>query len=322
MLNYLCIGRLSAGRTARILIVMALLCLQCLTASAESERQFKTQIWEDGTRYQGSVRNGKKDGKGTIIWPDGSRFVGYFKNDLRNGPGTMTLPDGTEYQGYFVNGVLAEPPSSEQQTATATQMTGHDASTDPVNGEQEAANTIGIHGSVERVDPAAAEHEVMADKLARDAEQSDPSRSATAFAVTTETSQESSSRIADPIPPVITIDEEIVRDVHNTLDMWAAAWSNQDVEEYLANYHADFKVPGNLKRRQWEVLRHKRITRPTSINVTLHWDSLTLAGPNTVDVQVKQFYKSNLYADTTTKRFRMKRADEGVWRILSETTIK
>ena len=102
----------------RIFLFTLILSLLCTVTSAQDEPQQKTQIWDDGTKYQGSVVDGKRDGKGTIVWPDGSRYVGHFKNDLRNGPGTMILPDGTVYNGYFVDDVLTDPPSIEPEVAT------------------------------------------------------------------------------------------------------------------------------------------------------------------------------------------------------------
>lgn len=76
--------------------------------STTPESSTKTLVWPDGTRYVGTVVDGKRSGKGTIFWQDGTRFVGSFKNDLRNGPGTMILPDGTVYTGFFENDVLVD----------------------------------------------------------------------------------------------------------------------------------------------------------------------------------------------------------------------
>ncbi len=93
-----------------IILIALILVLHCLNSYAENEVQQKTQIWDDGTKYSGSVLNGKREGKGTIIWPDGSRYTGYFKNDLRNGPGTLILPDGKVYNGYLGDDELTETP--------------------------------------------------------------------------------------------------------------------------------------------------------------------------------------------------------------------
>jgi len=41
----------------------------------------------DGTRYEGSFKNGEYDGHGVLTWPDGKRYEGNFKNGLRDGKG-------------------------------------------------------------------------------------------------------------------------------------------------------------------------------------------------------------------------------------------
>ena len=40
--------------------------------------EIKTLEWPDGTRYEGGVLNGKKEGQGVIYWADGTRFEGVF----------------------------------------------------------------------------------------------------------------------------------------------------------------------------------------------------------------------------------------------------
>lgn len=245
----------SMNDTIRIVLFAAFLCLQCLTAYAENQPHQTTQIWEDGTKYQGSVLNGKKHGKGTIIWPDGSRYIGSFKNDLRHGPGKMILPDGTVYNGYFVDDELTDPPSQEPATAI-------------------------------------------------------------------ETLQGNPPALADLFPPVTELTDEIKAELGDTLDMWAMAWSEKNAEQYLANYDADFKVPGKLSRSQWEILRRSRIKRPARIKVTVQISSLEITEPNTVEIRIQQIYKSNLYNDTTKKLLRMQRNDAGDWKILFETVVK
>jgi len=238
-----------------IILIALILVLHCLNSYAENEVQQKTQIWDDGTKYSGSVLNGKREGKGTIIWPDGSRYTGYFKNDLRNGPGTLILPDGKVYNGYFVDDELTEPPSSGVQ-------------------------------------------------------------------IEAESAQQPPPSLAELFPPVTELSDEVKELLHHTLDMWAKAWSDQNAEQYLAYYDADFKVPAKLSRRQWEILRRSRIKRPSQISIDLQFTSFEITGTNIAKITVQQKYKSNLFNDVTVKVIRLKRDDRGDWKILSEQVVK
>ncbi|PCJ40594.1 MAG: hypothetical protein COA71_10130 [SAR86 cluster bacterium] len=97
--------------------------------SESNEIEIKTLEWPDGTRYEGGVLNGKKEGQGVIYWADGSRFEGAFSNDLRNGPGAMTLPDGTVFTGIFSNNqiVVIEELEPENLRAEIEQVTREEA---------------------------------------------------------------------------------------------------------------------------------------------------------------------------------------------------
>jgi hypothetical protein len=213
-----------------------------------------TQIWDDGTKYVGSIINGKREGKGTIIWPDGTRYVGHFKDDLRDGAGTMILPDGTIYNGYFVKGELTDPP-------------------------------------VQQSEPAAPVADVSDQEILE---------------------------LADLFPPVTEITEPVRKEIVGKLKLWAAAWSDKNASQYLSYYHEDFKVPGKLSRRQWEILRRSRIKRPSTINVTLNIDKMSILDTNVVAVMLTQSYRSNLYSDITSKILHVKRDSQGDWRITAE----
>jgi len=46
----------------------------------------------NGAKYEGEIRDGKANGKGTLIFPDrGRKYVGEFKDDKREGQGTWTI---------------------------------------------------------------------------------------------------------------------------------------------------------------------------------------------------------------------------------------
>jgi len=94
----------------------------------QSKKKGLLYIWENGSRYVGEWKDGKKHGQGTYtsgegvgegdtyvgefkggfknghgkyIWSDGDEYVGEFKDDKPNGQGTYTWSNGDKYVGEF-----------------------------------------------------------------------------------------------------------------------------------------------------------------------------------------------------------------------------
>lgn len=44
---------------------------------------FGSDIWPDGTRYKGEIKNCKYNGKGSYRWTDGRMFEGTWKDGLK-----------------------------------------------------------------------------------------------------------------------------------------------------------------------------------------------------------------------------------------------
>ncbi len=107
-------------------------------------------------------------------------------------------------------------------------------------------------------------------------------------------------------------------DVLNTVDSWAKAWSDRNVDQYLAHYARDFKTPAGEARADWEKARKERISRPKSIQVTVS-DAKVKFDPatNRVSVTFRQAYRSDSLATTTTKTLVLVKA-EGKWLIQQE----
>ena len=58
----------------------------------------------DGRSFEGTVRNGRKQGKGTHVWADGQRYDGDWVDDQQHGKGKLTFANGDFYEGDFVKG--------------------------------------------------------------------------------------------------------------------------------------------------------------------------------------------------------------------------
>lgn len=61
---------------------------------------YGTLVLDNGDKYEGEFKFGKKNGKGTYTWADGTTYVGEWKNDMHNGYGIYTTSEGT-YTGNF-----------------------------------------------------------------------------------------------------------------------------------------------------------------------------------------------------------------------------
>lgn len=62
-----------------------------------------TKTYSDGSVYVGQMKDGKRDGFGTITLASGNVYTGEWKNNLKNGYGVFTWSDGDVYTGEFVN---------------------------------------------------------------------------------------------------------------------------------------------------------------------------------------------------------------------------
>lgn len=56
-------------------------------------------------RFEGSYRDGRREGFGRYVWNDETRFEGHYVNDVPNGPGTAILA-GETFTGDWRNGCL------------------------------------------------------------------------------------------------------------------------------------------------------------------------------------------------------------------------
>ena len=83
-------------------------------------------------------------------------------------------------------------------------------------------------------------------------------------------------------------DKAIIEAVNN----WAGAWSDKDVEKYLASYAQTFKPAKGESRQAWEQSRRERVSKPSSINVSLSNQKVTLIDANNAKIRFNQIYKA------------------------------
>ncbi len=106
-------------------------------------------------------------------------------------------------------------------------------------------------------------------------------------------------------------------EVASLVQRWAAAWSEQRVDDYLGFYGSDY-APSGMSRREWESQRRVRIARPDFIDVEVESIAVRPAGSGRVQVRFFQSYRSDSYQDRVVKVLDLEREDGG-WKIVQET---
>lgn len=220
----------------------------------------------------------------TLVWPDGTRYVGGVEEGKRSGKGTIYWKDGTRFVGSF---------SEDKRNGPGTMILPDGTVYNGYFENDKLVEQVAMEPSA----PEAA-HITEADTAA--------------LIGTTPAPQ-------PPMLPqrVIRITPEVEQELTAMVDLWAAAWSEKNVVQYLDYYAEDFDVPGNQSRRRWEDLRRSRLQRPRFIDVELTYTGFEVIEPDVVEVSFRQVYKSNVYSDVTDKVLRL--GKEGpYWKILEE----
>jgi uncharacterized protein (TIGR02266 family) len=129
-------------------------------------------------------------------------------------------------------------------------------------------------------------------------------------------SEEAPAVIEDPAPPVDP-ESQVEGVLEQLVGEWAAAWSSQDPERYLAFYAVDFVPDGGASRDAWESQRRQRLSAPSYVRVAADDIEVLDLGSDTPRTVFTQSYESNTFSDQVTKSLTWGRSD-GSWRILSE----
>ena len=85
-------------------------CTQIIRYHEDMEKTFKQQFlanikmeYPDGSRYEGEIKNGKKEGKGILYYNNGDKYDGFFKDDKKEINGVLYYKNGNIYEGEFKN---------------------------------------------------------------------------------------------------------------------------------------------------------------------------------------------------------------------------
>lgn len=65
----------------------------------------KLTLMDNGAKYTGEwlLDSNIREGRGTQVWPDGSMYEGYWKDNRTTGRGRLIHSDGDVYDGEWLN---------------------------------------------------------------------------------------------------------------------------------------------------------------------------------------------------------------------------
>lgn len=125
--------------------------------------------------------------------------------------------------------------------------------------------------------------------------------------------------VAPAAKPVATVDESDV--VYDAVVVWAKAWSNKNVNGYLASYGKAFTPPNGDDRKDWEKERRARIEGKRSIAVSLDSPTVEMLAGGKATVKFRQIYKADSLSTNSRKTLKLSK-ESGNWKIVEETTGK
>ena len=111
------------------------------------------------------------------------------------------------------------------------------------------------------------------------------------------------------------------REIEQVVLDWAAAWSNKNVETYLAFYDADFKLPRGESRESWQAARAERLTQPKFIQVSISNLKASRIDDTHASVTFRQTYRSSHLKSAARKQLILVNRD-GHWLIQDERPRK
>lgn len=106
-------------------------------------------------------------------------------------------------------------------------------------------------------------------------------------------------------------------EVLSAVNLWAKAWSENNVGGYLAHYSTDFRTPNGEARSDWEAQRKARIAKPRKIQVDVESPKVVFNDSGRVTVTFRQLYRSDALSVSSNKTLVMVKSGDR-WLIQSE----
>lgn len=118
---------------------------------------------------------------------------------------------------------------------------------------------------------------------------------------------------AAPVKTASNSSDDVLKAVHG----WAAAWSAQNVKQYLSFYADDFKTPHGMSRSAWEKQRHNRLTHPKFIHVKVSNAHVKFADDTHATATFRENYRASHLQVSVIKTLQMVKSG-GHWLIRKE----
>jgi len=106
-------------------------------------------------------------------------------------------------------------------------------------------------------------------------------------------------------------------DVRSAITAWAKAWSQKDMNRYLAAYGSSFTPPEKMSRAKWESDRRVRIVSKKTISVDVNNLKIEVTG-NKATAHFQQVYESDNFKGNSHKTLEMVKLGDR-WFIARET---
>ena len=107
------------------------------------------------------------------------------------------------------------------------------------------------------------------------------------------------------------------QNISGAVNSWAKAWSDKNLDSYFASYADSFKPAKGENRKNWELMRRDRISKPANINVEITNPKVVLEGADSAKMSFKQIYTANGKPIRTNKTLLLKKVN-GAWLIDQE----
>lgn len=118
---------------------------------------------------------------------------------------------------------------------------------------------------------------------------------------------------AAPVETAANSSDDVLKAVHG----WAAAWSAQNVKQYLSFYADDFEIPHGMSRSAWEKQRQQRLSYPKYIHVKVSDARVKFADDTHATVTFREGYNASHLQVSVIKTLHMVKSG-GHWLIQKE----